>query len=109
MGAVELKFVAVRDERRCRMDVWRSRILLAIDLTMASSWMLKNTNLRRQLAIRNSGKARADNYLLCTRNYHDLLCPGTDNDLICADDHLLCRASHIHELLPRDIHLRLSD
>ncbi len=26
-------------ERRCRMDAWRSRGLLAIDLTTASSWM----------------------------------------------------------------------
>ena len=47
-----MKFVAVRDERRCRMDVWRSRILPAIDLTRASSWMLKNTSFRQQRAFR---------------------------------------------------------
>src|SRR6476620_1747516 len=51
----------------------------------------------------------ADNYLLCARNVHGLLCSGTDDVLLRAHDRLLCRASHIHELLPRDIHLRLSD
>ena len=54
----------------------------------------------------------ADNYLLCARNDHGLLCSGTDDDLLRADNRdnrLLCRASHIHELLPSDIHLRLSD
>lgn len=45
-----MKFVAVRDERRCRMDVWRSRILPVIDLTRASSWMLKKSTFRLQLA-----------------------------------------------------------
>src|SRR5437773_12231858 len=51
----------------------------------------------------------ADNYLLRTRNDDGLLCSGTDHDLLRTDNRLLCRASHIHELLPRDIHLRLSD
>src|SRR5204862_210505 len=40
---------------------------------------------------------------------HGLLCSGTDDNLLRADNRLLCRASHIHELLPRDIQLRLSE
>ena len=51
----------------------------------------------------------ADNYLLCARNDHGLLCSGTDDVLLRAHNRLLCRASHIHELLPSDILLRLSD
>ena len=47
----------------------------------------------------------ADNYLLCARNDHGLLCSGADDDLLRADNCLLCGASHVHELLPRDIHL----
>ena len=51
----------------------------------------------------------ADNHLLCARNDHGLLCSGTDNDLLRADNHILRRANRIHEQLPRDFYLRLSD
>jgi hypothetical protein len=47
----------------------------------------------------------ADNYLLCARNDYGLLCSVTDDNLLRADNRLLCRASHIHELLPRDVHV----
>src|SRR6476469_837673 len=50
----------------------------------------------------------ADNYILCARNDHSLR-SGTDDDLLRADNRLLCSASHTLELLPRGIHLLLSD
>ena len=49
-----------------------------------------------------------DNYLLCPRD-HGLLCSGADHDVLRADNRLLYRARHVHKLLPRNVHLRLSD
>jgi hypothetical protein len=42
--------------------------------------------------------ARDDNYLLCAC-IDCLLCSGADGDLLRSDNCLLCRTSHIHELL----------